>query len=280
MKVAVSIWSLHKYWFDGTLTNVDFIKYAAGLGVDGVELLDTFWKDQAREITEIKQVLADNGMALACYAVSNDFASPDSEKRKQALDTIKAGVEVGAELGTNVIRVFGGDVSEGVPVEDGERWITEGLAAAAEFAQANDAYLCLENHGLLVGHSEQVHRILTHINNPHMISTFDMGNFLLAADEPLEALEKLAPFIGHVHAKDFRLPDDDELDQAYKGVDGRSYVGSVLGLGLVNVSQIVKELGKRRYDGWLSIEFEGLEEPYFGTEASVKNLRKYVKEFN
>ena len=208
-----------------------------------MELLDTFWKNQAREIPEIKQVLADNGMSLACYAVSNNFASPDAE-RKQALDTIKRGVEVGAELGTKIIRVFGGDVSEGVSVEEGERWITEGLGAAAEFAETHDVHLCLENHGLLVGHSDQVYRVLSDINHPHLASTFDMGNFLLAADKPLEALDTLAPFIRHVHAKDFRLPADDEVKQAYKGTDGSAYVGSVLGLGLVNVAQIVKELGR------------------------------------
>ncbi len=46
MNIALSMWSVHKYWYDGKWSVVDFIDFAGTTKAKGVELLSIFWRDQ------------------------------------------------------------------------------------------------------------------------------------------------------------------------------------------------------------------------------------------
>ncbi|UOK56134.1 hypothetical protein MGI18_13910 [Bacillus sp. OVS6] len=42
MKVALSMWSVHKYWYEGKWSILDFIDFAGTTKAQGVELLSIF----------------------------------------------------------------------------------------------------------------------------------------------------------------------------------------------------------------------------------------------
>ena len=46
-----------------------------------------------------------------------------------------------------------------------------------------------------------------------------------------------------------------------KGLDGTTFTGTVVGEGQVELATIVDILRKRGYAGWLSLEFEGGQDP-------------------
>lgn len=276
MKVAVSMWSLHREFFSGRLDVVDFIKWASTTQAEGVELLDVFWKDQEAELPKVKEALAETGLKVGCYAVGNNFVNPDPAIRAEQVDIIRRGVDMAKELGAKVVRVFAGDLAEGISFEDARGWIVDGLREAAAYAEKHGITLALENHGKLAGRSDQVIGIIQDVGSPYLRSTIDCGNFLLVDEEPADAISNLVSYAAHVHFKDFR-PYKEGDTQAYEALSGKKFVGTIAGEGSVDLKKALSDLKSVSYQGWLSVEFEGQEDEKLGTTQSINNLVETLK---
>ncbi|MCL6547843.1 MAG: sugar phosphate isomerase/epimerase [Alicyclobacillus sp.] len=272
MKISLSMWSVHKYWYDGSWDVLDFIDFAATTKAAGVELLSIFWRDKERELPLVEQALRDRGLALACFAACNNLAVSSQEERKAQLQDILDSVDVARRLGAAVVRVFSGDKDPETPFETARGWIIEGLRQAADYALRQGVTLCLENHGYFAGKADQVLDILTEVGSPALRSTFDTGNFLLVSDHPNEAIQKLKPYVGHVHFKDFQPVDENYPGNTYAALDGRRYAGKIAGEGSVDLRYILEQLRTVGYQGWLTVEFEGDEEPKYGSARSIDQL--------
>ncbi len=271
MKIAVSMWSVHKEAMAGRLSIVDFIKWAATTKTQGVELLDFFWKDLDNELPQAQAALKETGLPVACYAVGNNFATSDQSKREESLQTVLKGIDMAQTLGSKVVRVFAGDLADGMTIDDARGWIIEGLQQGAAYAEEKGIILALENHGKLAGRSDQVKGIIADVGSLALKSTIDTGNFLLVDQDPSEAVTELAPHASHIHFKDFRLHQGENARQ-YTSLAGKQYVGTVAGEGNVDLTKALLELKAVGYQGWLSVEFEGLEDEYEGTTKSINNL--------
>lgn len=268
MKLSLSMWSLVEPVQAGKMNLMRFIDFAAGQPVAGVELLDYFWRDEKSEIPAVKKKLADTGLQLAAYSISNDFCQPAASARRQQLADLKQGVDIANELGVSLLRVFSGSRREGYSPEQGMAWIIEGLTAGAAYAERNGVTLALENHGLFAGRSEQVRDIIEQVNSPALRANLDTGNFLLAAENPLAAVKNLVDLVALVHLKDFRYAESDQTDHVFKSLDGKHLVGSALGAGRVDLEAVIATLDKAGYRGWLSLEYEG-PDPMSGVPQSL-----------
>jgi sugar phosphate isomerase/epimerase len=112
--------------------------------------------------------------------------------------------------------------------------------------------LGLENHWGLGRTPEGVLRVVNAINSPWLRVTLDTGNFL---EDPYDKLEKLA-------------------DQAVL-VQAKTYYGGGLWYALdLDYNRIAALLRKHNYRGYLSLEFEGKEDPRTGVPKSLALLRK------
>lgn len=85
-------------------------------------------------------------------------------------------------------------------------------------------------------------------------------------------------YVAHVHFKDFVNMGNDYEGHAYRSLSGDKLVGTIAGEGNVDLQYIITELQSVNYKGWLSVEYEGTDDPKMGTEKSVKNLTKIVSE--
>src|SRR5919204_379415 len=114
----------------------------------------------------------------------------------------------------------------------------------------------------LSGTSEHLREICAAVG-PELRVTYDVGNFLLAGEEPLPALERLADRIAHVHLKDWRVfpARPPPPPGSYAGLDGRHYLGLALGEGVLDLPSVVRRLAELGYRGCLSIEYEGTDDP-------------------
>lgn len=278
MKVCISMWSVHAYFFNQTWNTADFVRYAGQLGVEGVELLSLFWRDQVKELPVIKEALKSHQLLPACYCACNNFVVKESKARQEQLEEVTGAVDMAAELGAGVVRVFSGDLPDdgSITYDQGMEYVLEGLSRAAEYAAKQNIVLSLENHGLFAGKSDQVLAIIRHINSPYLTSNFDTGNFLLVGQDPDEAIDELAQMISHVHVKDFLKVNEKTEGQLYPALNGEWYTGCIPGEGQVNLSSIFSKLSASGYDGWISIEFEGNEEPMAGTARSVDYVKKLL----
>ncbi len=281
MKIAVSMWSLVSYAEDGRIDAPGFVRYAAELGVPGVELLDVFWRDRERQLPQVEQALREGGLVVSAYAIGNDLVQPDEAERARQVQSIRDGVDTARRLETALLRVFSGGEKPGVAPAQGHAWIVAGLREGAAYAAEQGVTLALENHGLFAGRADQVRAIVEEVDSPALRANVDTGNFLLVNQSPTDAARELAGLAAYVHLKDFRtLQPGEEAAESYAGLDGSRYVGTVIGDGEVDLPAVLAGLRGAGYDGWLSIEYEGTASDALqrGVPESVRNTRALLEQ--
>jgi sugar phosphate isomerase/epimerase len=79
-----------------------------------------------------------------------------------------------------------------------------------------------------------------------------------------------------VHFKDFLQEPVGHEGFAYEALDGRRYVGMAVGEGEVNLAECIAGLKDAGFNGWLSVEYEGEEDPLTAVPRSLANARKYL----
>jgi sugar phosphate isomerase/epimerase len=136
--------------------------------------------------------------------------------------------------------------------DDGFKWVTDGLAACMKAAERCGVVMGLENHWGLGRTPEGVLKVVDALASPWLRVTLDTGNFL---EDPFDRLEQLAPKAVLVQAK--------------------TYFGGGLWYTLdLDYGRIARLLRKHAYTGYVSLEFEGKEDPRTGVPKSLAVLRK------
>ncbi|MFX3635812.1 MAG: sugar phosphate isomerase/epimerase family protein [Candidatus Pristimantibacillus sp.] len=275
MNIALSAWSCHSYYQQGW-SNTQFIEFAATTAADGVELISVYW-DKENDLEQVREALARTGLKLACFGACNNFAEPDAAKRAEQLADITRSIDIAAALGAKTVRVFAGDLREGLGFEEVRQWIIEGLKDASAYAASHDIMLCLENHGLLAGKADQVSAIISDVDSPNLRSTFDAGNFLLVDEDPSKEISKLKQLVKHVHVKDFVQVNEDYDGKFYRSLSGQPFAGRVAGEGVVDLPFILQELKEVGYEGWYTIEYEGNEEQQSASQRALTKLAEFLQ---
>lgn len=293
MRIAVSMWSYFHTWRGGSFGLADFIREAKKGGAEGVELLDFFYNEPGQprveefddtylepKRAEIMAALEETGLPVPIFSVSNNFAKTTEAERALALRKIQFGVLEAVRYGAHVVRVFAGDVSEGVTFEQAYEWIVDGLSHASGFAAQHGIRLALENHGKLAGRGDQVSKVVRDVReragNEALGVNPDTGNFMLVNQASDEAIRIVAPLAYMVHFKDFVREPAGHEGFAYEALDGTRYVGMAVGEGEVNLGACIAALKDHDFDGWLSVEYEGEEDPLTAVPRSIANARRYL----
>lgn len=283
MRLAVSMYSYNAAVADGRLTIPTFIHEAKKAGAEGVELLDYYYKDPAKVASDraaAKEALAESGLPVPIFSVGNNFAKPDPADREAQVGRIRFGVDEALEYGAGVVRVFAGDVAEGLTFDQVRAWIVEGLAAASVYAHERGIKLALENHGKMAGRGEQVRGIIDDVRalagNDALGANPDTGNFLLVDQPSHEAIAQVAGLANMVHFKDFAPMPEGYQGWTYDSLAGNRYLGGCVGEGLVQLEKCISLLRDGGFDGWLSVEYEGPEDPITAVPRSIENARKFL----
>lgn len=271
------MWSYVAAWRHGDMDIPGFVRECARLRVDGVELLDFFWKDRETETAGVVKALKETGLPVGVYSVSNNFVQPDAQARREQVEIIKRGVDSANEFGAKTVRVFAGDTKPGVTFEEALGWIIDGLTESATYAADQGVTLALENHGKLAGRSGQVITILDAVRNPALKANPDTGNFLLVHQSPHKAVAELAKHAGMVHFKDFQNVADNYSGFAYSAIDGLKFSGTAIGEGEVDLYDCLRYLNRAGFNGWLNIEYEAEEDPITGVARSVEYTRQLME---
>jgi sugar phosphate isomerase/epimerase len=111
----------------------------------------------------------------------------------------------------------------------------------------------LENHWGLGLTPEGVLRVVRAVDSPWLRVTLDTGNFL---EDPYDRLAQLAA--------------DTVLLQAKTYYGGGSWY--TLDLDYARIAKIMREA---KYQGWVSLEYEGNEDPATGVKKSLGLLREH-----
>ncbi len=247
------------------------IDLAAEMGFDAIEPLHRQMTDEGpASLQQLKRRAFLNGISLCGFSTHQGFLSPSKEVRQKNVDHTNKCLEMCYAMGIPTMRVNTGTWGtsknfdelmknrgiepprEGYTEEDGFKWVIDGLSACLKTAEKCGVTMGLENHWGLGRTAEGVLRVVEAIDSPWLRVTMDTGNFL---EDPYERLEKLAPKAVLVQAK--------------------TYYGGGLWYTLdLDYGRIAKLLRKHRYNGYISLEFEGKEDPRTAIPKSLAMLRK------
>ncbi len=250
----------------------DCIDAAARMGFDGVEILQVqMGGDEANaRLQRLKRQAHALGLALCGFSTHQGFVSPDPAVRRENIDKTLRSIDLAYRLGIPTMRVNTGRwgtsksfdelmANRGIEPrlpghtdDEAFAWVIESLEQCLPRAEECGVVLGLENHWGLGRTAEGVMRIVDAIDSPWLRVTLDTGNFL---DDMVPQMEQIAAKACLVQAK------------TYFG-GGKWYT---LDIDYPKVAEILR---KNHYTGWVSLEFEGKDDPATAVPASLALLRK------
>jgi sugar phosphate isomerase/epimerase len=270
IKLSVSSYS---YWhFKGDKFPIEkVIDEAAALGLEGIDVLHRQMESEDNAyLQKLKKHAFVNGIAMTCLSIHQGFVTPDKEELKKHVDHTNQCIELAYKMGIPCLRLNTGrwntiksfddlmknrgiePILPGYTEDDGYKWCVDGIQQCLKKAEECGVLLALENHWGLGSTPEGMIRIQDTVNSPWLGLLMDTGNFL---EDPYDKLKMVAPRASFVQAKTY-----------YGG-------GEWYSLDL-DYDRIVKILKDVNYHGYISIEFEGKEDPKSGVRKSVELLRK------
>ena len=150
-----------------------------------------------------------------------------------------------------------------------------------EYAETKGIKTCIENHGFFAQDPDRVEKLINAVDHDNFGALVDIGNFACADADHNYAVGLLTKYAVHAHAKDFHKKSG-SLDAPGEGwfqSRGGNYLrGSIIGHGDVPVRQCVQTLKRNGYDGYLCIEFEGMEDALKGIRIGCDNLKRFINQ--
>lgn len=289
MKAAVSLYSFWGYMRETGKSLQECIDIAAGYGCEGVDVIPADFEDDYAKsrafAKEIGAYLQAAGLKAVCYCTGSDFVRGSDGDVKKEAERVKREVDLAAEYGCPIMRhdaTWGGfppEVKTKRGFDDMLPRFAEGYGIVTEYARTMGIRTCVENHGYVVQDSDRVEKLINAVGNDNFGALVDIGNFCCADEDNGKAVGVLAPYAFHVHVKDFhRKPGREEYPgEGWFHSRGGNYLrGAILGHGDLPVAQCIGILHRAGYDGYLCLEFEGLEDPLKGVRISVDNLKRFI----
>lgn len=287
MKIGVSSYSFSGLVGSGAMSQLDIISKAKEMGFDVIEFSTLALPEGETLLTfapKVKEECERVGIEIANYTIAGDFINGCNGNLDNEIERLKGEVRIAQILGSPGMRHDAAwgflEGYKGVPSFDAILpRLAKGCRAVTEYAADLGIKTMVENHGQFSQDSDRVEKLVTAVNHPNFGLLVDMGNFLCVDEAPEHALGRLMPYAFHVHAKDFHFKSGNEPDPGkgwFTSRGGNYLRGSIIGHGIVPIVQCLKIMKSKGYDGVLSIEFEGMEEPLNGLEIGLENLRRYV----
>ncbi|WP_297097971.1 sugar phosphate isomerase/epimerase [uncultured Draconibacterium sp.] len=246
-QISLAEWSFHKALFADEMTNLDFPKVTRELGIDGVEYVNQFFKDKAKDekyLGELKKIAKNEGVTNVLIMCDGEgmVGHPEKAEREKTVENHKKWIDAAAFLGCHSIRVNAG--SRGT-FEEQQKLAADGLRMLCEYGDTKKINVIVENHGGLSSNGEWLSGVMKMVDHKRVGTLPDFGNFMINRDtgeeyDRYKGVELLMPYAKGVSAKTnvFNAAGDEANMDYYR------------------LMKIVDDAG---YKGFVGIEFEGTE---------------------
>lgn len=284
VKAGLNAWTLGGWRLNLRRGLDSVIEVAAELGYDGVELVyddanyspDRIDKQERKRLAEHA---SSHDISIPSVATAvfwrYSLASPDDTQRNTALDYLKKGLEMAADLNAETLLVVPAVAKEGVGYRKTYDYALSSIKTASHWAEDLNVKIGLENVWNRFLYDPLIYaKFIEEVGSEYVGLYFDVGNVLELA--PFEHwIEVLGSRIVMVHVKDY--------DMNSRGPGGFRLVGQ----GSVDWRGFIQALRSVGYDGFLNVEtppefmkpLYAIEFPRDGVEAarsSLQALRSFI----
>jgi 3-oxoisoapionate decarboxylase len=204
MKIGLETESYHLFFQNRRMDIFDFIRKTVEFGLDGVQIniihdknlhpdWGTLGGDDPDHLIKVRKEIEKYGL----YA-EIDTKGTDPKHLMKVID-------VARQIGADVIRTYisvGGDKTEELKSVPGD--ILQIVPLLKKFR----IKLAIENHEYET--SDEIIRMIKEVDSPWVGVTCDIGNGMMAWEEPVDTVKKLAPYTFTSHFKDHIVIHDGE----------------------------------------------------------------------
>ncbi|QGY44555.1 TIM barrel protein [Maribellus comscasis] len=262
-KISLAEWSFHRALFANEMTNLDFPVITRELGMEGVEYVNQFFKDKAKDekyLAELKKIAKNEGVENVLIMCDGEgmVGHPEKAERLKTVENHKKWVDAAKFLGCHSIRVNAGSRGS---YEEQQKLAADGLRMLCEYGDSKKINVIVENHGGLSSNAEWLVGVMKLVDHKRVGTLPDFGNFVIDRQtgetyDRYKGVELLMPYA--------------------KGVSGKSHnfdaQGNETESDFYRLMKIVKDAG---YKGYVDVEYEGSELPEKeGVIATKKLLEK------
>lgn len=197
MKLGLETESYHLFFQQGAMDIFGFIAKASELGLDGVEIniipdeglhpeFGVLNGDNPEYLAKVRDAIETHG--LYCE-IDTRFTTPDA---------IKKAVNIASALNADIIRTYMFRRGEYDPQAYPQ--IIEQLKSIVPLLKKHRIRLAVENHEDET--ADEIIDVIEAVNSVWVGAHCDIGNGMMAWEEPVDTVRKLAPFTFSTHFKD------------------------------------------------------------------------------
>lgn len=289
MKVGLSTYSLVDLIRDKKMSVLEAIEWIAENGGEHVEIVPFGFDlvDNDELIEAIKDKAKEVGIEISNYAILANLVPESVDEYEKEIQRIIMHVDIANKLGVKLMRH---DVSSfSRPVEtntilnfdkDFPRMVNA-CRRIADYAAQYGITTTVENHGFYVNGSDRVIRLINAVDRENFKTTVDVGNFLCVDEDPIVGIKKDLPYAAMIHFKDFYIrPSYKDMGEGkwFISNHGNYLRGAIIGHGEIDVWQAAKMIKDSGYDGFISVEFEGMEDSKTGSRIGMDNVKRIWSE--
>ena len=277
MKTSTFIPSYREYFAKESLTGI--LDYPKNDGFDAVEPIYPFGSSEVNVLENSKilgEAIEEKG--LKCSCLSRGFWMLN-HTREESLKLLKQCVDMAVNLKTPFLHhVLQMSLShKNLPLyQSHHKYFVELCREVAYYAGEKGITCLYEDQGYLLNTPERIGTLLADINLPNVGVCLDTGNSLFYDIDAETYAGILAPYIKHVHVKDYlRKPVESTIPDKYWNcsVSGQGLRDTVIGHGIVNFERIFSILILAGYDGYFSLENGAPEETLSCVRESLENMK-------
>ncbi|MCL5946938.1 MAG: sugar phosphate isomerase/epimerase, partial [Chloroflexi bacterium] len=227
---------------------------AVHFGYDGIEwrLLDGNVIDPVADRGQVEHAVRacrGRGIAVCALDTSCRFNLRASSDREAQVAILLRWIELAQAVDVPLLRVFGGanQPGDGSAPSDGEvnSWVVAALRAAAPAAERAQVTVAIETHDAFSS-ARRTAAVLREVASPYVGALWDSHHPYRVGETPEEVVDALGSRLVHVHVKDARRRTPGSADWQLV----------MLGEGEVPVREQLESLARRRYSGWVCVEWE------------------------
>jgi 3-oxoisoapionate decarboxylase len=233
----------------------------------------------------IREKAAKAGVTLSNIAVGANFFTDDPAEHEAEVKRVKSYVDLAEQLGIKLMRhdvvAHSGQSGDDTPLfEAALPKIVSGAKEIAQYAAGKGITTSLENHGFFVQAADRIRRIIHAVDEPNFKTTLDVGNFTCVDEDPTVSVPQNLPYAMIVHFKDFYIrPAGRNPGEGWFPSRGGKYLrGAIVGNGDIDLPAVAKSIKDSDYEGYASIEFEGVEDCLIGCSRSIANAKRLIAE--
>jgi L-ribulose-5-phosphate 3-epimerase len=254
----------------GKMDMFRFMDTCRTLDLDGVDLHVKQLKSQTDRtyLKEVRRGCLDRGLPIASICVSTEYGR-SAEAIPAELEKARLAMEAGMFLGAPILRTFVGSPPSPDKKEEAFRRGVDALRKTAEIGADLGMTVSLQNHSGLTSTGDDMLRFYKEVNHPNFTLLLDTGHFAgrngpngpkvpgTTYQDYYHSIEQVAPLTQFVRTKIYDLDEN-----------GREK--------WIDYDRVFSILGKVRFNGFISMIYEGKEDKFVVIPKAIRFLRSFV----